>query len=107
MINRLYCCLPQPPPATSRVAWRCVCLGFLFFVIACLPRAAAGADAPQWMRAQVWATLPDHDEKTDAVLMYSETDVTVIAADKIKTTVREAYKILRPNGRERGTVRIY
>ena len=71
-----------------------------------VPRALA-ADAPQWMHAQVNAPLPAYDEKTDAVLLYSETNVTVISTDKIKTTVREAYKILRPNGRDHGTVDVY
>ena len=33
--------------------------------------------------------------------------MTVISADKIKTQVREAYKILRPNGRHHGTVHVY
>ena len=59
------------------------------------------------MHAQANVQLPDYDEKTDAVLLYSETNVTVIATDKIRTTVREAYKILRPNGREHGTVWVY
>jgi len=51
--------------------------------------------------------LPTYDEKTDAVLLYSETNVTVLSADKIKTQVREAYKILRPNGRHLGTLDVY
>ncbi len=59
------------------------------------------------MHALVNAPLPEHDEKTDAVLLYSETNVNVISADKIKTTVREAYKILRPGGREYGTAVVY
>jgi len=67
----------------------------------------AGGDAPQWMHALVSAPLPSYDQKTDAVLLYSETSVTVLSADKIKTNVREAYKILRPNGREHGTVGVY
>jgi len=67
------------------------------------PLARCG-DAPQWMHALVNAPLPAHDEKTDAVLLYSERSVTVHSADKIKTTVRAAYKILRPGGREYGTV---
>src|SRR6266403_2134553 len=70
-------------------------------------RVAAGGDAPQWMHALVGVTLPSYDEKTDAVLLYSETNVTVLSVDKIKTRVREAYKILRPEGRERGTVGVY
>jgi hypothetical protein len=69
-----------------------------------VPRAAASGDAPQWMHALVGVTLPSYDEKTDAVLLYSETNVTVLSADRIRKHVREAYKILRPEGRERGTV---
>jgi len=75
-------------------------------VLACGQQAFAGGDAPQWMHALVGAPLPAYDEKTDAVLLYSQTDVTVISADKIKTHVREVYKILRPNGRHHGTVEI-
>jgi hypothetical protein len=59
------------------------------------------------MHGLVNASLPSYDEKTDAVLLYSETNVTVISTDKIRTQVREAYKILRPGGRERGTVVVY
>jgi hypothetical protein len=59
------------------------------------------------MHALVNAPLPSYDEKTDAVLLYSETAVTVISTDKIKTQVREVYKILRPEGRERGTVFVH
>jgi len=59
------------------------------------------------MRALVGVSLPSYDEKTDAALLYSETDVTVLSVDKIRTHVREAYKILRPEGREHGTVYVY
>jgi len=58
------------------------------------------------MHALVNAPLPGHDEKTDAVLLYSETNVNVQSVDKIKTAVRRAYKILRPDGRGYGTVLI-
>jgi hypothetical protein len=64
-------------------------------------------DAPPWMHAQMNVPLPAYDDKTDAVLLYSETSVTVVSADKIKTTVREVYKILRPDGRSRGIVQVY
>ena len=56
------------------------------------------------MHALVNAPLPAHDEKTDVVLLYSDRNVTVQSVDKIKITVRGAYKILRPGGREYGTV---
>ncbi|HZP17911.1 MAG TPA: hypothetical protein VFB00_08105, partial [Terriglobales bacterium] len=76
--------------------------GFLRGVIAATCLAAAvsawAGDAPQWMHALVNAPLPPHDDKTDAVLLYSERNVNVISTDKIKTIVRRAYKILRPDG---------
>src|SRR4051812_49356699 len=65
---------------------------------------AAANDAPAWVHAQVSAAVPMHDDKTDAVEMYSERIVIVQSADKIKTQVREVYKILRPGGRDLGTV---
>jgi hypothetical protein len=76
------------------------------WVLAMAPRAAAG-DAPSWMHALVGTTLPSYDDKTDAVLLYSETNVTVLSVDKIRTHVREAYKILRPEAREHGTISVY
>jgi predicted transglutaminase-like cysteine proteinase len=105
MINRLFYFLRHRQPATkSYFILACIASCILTFV----PCAMAGSsDAPAWMHAQVNAPLPAYDEKTDAVLLYSETDVTVIATDKIRTTVREAYKILRPEGRERGVVGVY
>jgi Domain of Unknown Function with PDB structure (DUF3857)/Transglutaminase-like superfamily len=64
--------------------------------------AAFAGDAPQWMHAVANAPLPEHDEKTDAVLLYSERTVSVQSVEKIKTHVREVYKILRPSGRDYG-----
>ena len=91
--------------ATDRRALAfCICT---LLVVAVVPRVAAGGEAPQWMHSLAGAPLPAYDEKTDAVLLYSETNVTVLSADKIKTHVREAYKILRPEGRDHGTVLVY
>src|SRR6266567_6249885 len=87
--------------------WRML-IYFTLCMMGCLPgvpRSAAG-EAPGWMHALVNVPLPAHDEKTDVVLLYSERIVTVQSADKIKITVREAYKILRPGGREYGTVSV-
>ena len=81
---------------------------FLLFAAFVLPVAgpARAGDAPQWMHAVANAPLPDHDEKTDAVLLYSEHIDNVLSVDKIKTRVRMVYKILRPGGREYGVVPI-
>jgi len=56
------------------------------------------------MHALVSAPIPAHDEKTDAVVLYSEINVSVQSEDKIKKTVRTAYKILRPSGRGYGEI---
>ncbi len=68
----------------------------------CTVAAFAGSEAPQWMHAVANAPLPEHDEKTDAVLLYSEKTVSVQSVDKIKAHVRVVYKILRPSGRDYG-----
>ncbi len=98
-------CNPQPQLRISPFA------GAVLLVVAAIalgvPRPAFAGDAPGWMHALVNAPLPAHDDKTDAVLLYSETSVSVQSVDKIKRTVREAYKILRPGGREYGTVFVY
>jgi hypothetical protein len=83
---------------------------FLIYFTVCAASFLAGVarseagDAPAWMHAVVNAPLPPHDDKADVVLLYSERNVTVQSADKVKITVREAYKILRPGGREYGTI---
>src|SRR5579862_467234 len=68
---------------------------------------AMAGDAPGWMHAAATRPLPEHDEKTEAVLLYSERSVNVVSADKIKIQVRAAYKILRPGGRNYGTVIVW
>ena len=105
MKNRFSCSPVRSRQATSGrmpllgLAGLCL-LGFA-------PYASAGGDAPPWMHAQANVTLPTYDEKTDAILLYSETNVTVLATDKIKTTERRVYKILRPDGRDLGTFAVH
>ena len=103
MNNRLCYNPVRRPQVTSRRALLPLVLAvFLLHAL----QALAG-DAPPWMQAQVNSPLPSYDEKTSAVLLYSETNLIVLSADKIKTHVREAYKILRPEGRHFGTVFVY
>ena len=106
---RLFCSREKSMRVTNLVTSRRMQQVFFWVAVSFVttePRAAA-SEAPQWMRALVGATLPSYDEKTDAVLLYSERNVTVLSVDKIRTQVREAYKILRPEGREHGTVGVY
>jgi Domain of Unknown Function with PDB structure (DUF3857)/Transglutaminase-like superfamily len=104
MKNKL-CSSPEPQrqPISRRtglsVFVATICL------LACVPGAAG--DAPAWMHALANAPLPAHDEKTDAVLLYSETNITVQSVDRIKVTERIAYKILRPSGRDYGFALVF
>jgi Domain of Unknown Function with PDB structure (DUF3857)/Transglutaminase-like superfamily len=78
-------------------------------LVSCLstsvPSASAG-DAPAWMHNLVNTPIPEHDDKTDAVLLYSEYILTVQSNGKIKGLERAAYKILRVGGKKYGVVRV-
>src|SRR5215813_4073860 len=65
----------------------------------------ARADAPAWMHNLVGVSLPAYDEKTSAVLLYSEDVLTIQNNGKLKHLERRAYKILRPDGSDYGLVR--
>lgn len=104
MSNRLSCNPAEPAPAINWLG-RIVLLCAVLAALGIPPQAHAG-DAPQWMHAVASAPLPAHDEKTDAILLYSERAVTVQSADKIKTRVRMVFKILRPSGREYGVAAV-
>ncbi|HTZ48913.1 MAG TPA: DUF3857 domain-containing protein [Verrucomicrobiae bacterium] len=56
------------------------------------------------MHVLTGVSLPAHDEKTDAILLYSEEIVTVQGNGKIHRVTRNAYRILRPGGVGYGTV---
>jgi len=64
-------------------------------------RAFAG-DAPAWMHALTAAAVPAHDDKADAVELYSEDILNVASNGKMKTIQRRAFKILRPGGKGYG-----
>ena len=103
MGSKSCCSLGRCMRVTKRVSNQAsglIYLGVALFALAIVPTAAAGGDAPQWMHALAGPALPSYDEKTDAVVLYSETSVTVLSEDRVKTHVREVYKILRPEGRD-------
>jgi hypothetical protein len=103
MKNKLCCNRTHQAPATNFFA--IAALAVFLGILGASPMALAG-DAPGWMHSAAGAPVPAHDEKADAVLLYSEKNVTVVSADKMKTTVRRAYRILRPGGREYGELGI-
>src|SRR6266849_2106577 len=103
MTSKLWCSRVRQRRATEMRRIPFVLAPIILCFLAAVRPAVAG-DAPAWMHGLVSVPLPAHDEKTDVVQLYSEKIVMVQSADKIKTTVREAYKILRPGGREFGTL---
>jgi hypothetical protein len=104
MNNKSSCNRQQPTRVPARTIDSRLFRILLYASLAMLaaPGCAQASDAPQWMHAAAAAPLPTHDEKTDAILLYEEINVNVQSADKIKIQVRQAYKILRPSGRDYG-----
>jgi hypothetical protein len=104
MTNKSYCNRWELWAEMSRVRRKLYLAGLFIPFLVMIPPARCG-DAPQWMHAVVNAGLPAHDERTNAVLLYSEDMLSVQSNGKIKKVERRVYKILRPDGRRYGAVR--
>lgn len=104
-MSRLFCKRP-PQRRKSKSCAQWLFLALVWAASACTPAAWAMGDAPGWMHTAATLPLPEHDEKTEAVLLYSQRTVTVISAEKVKVQVREVYKILRPGGSDYGIVEV-
>jgi len=104
MTNKLCCNRWEPLVGIKGARSGLRVTGLFFFLLAAVPAARCG-DAPQWMHAVANAALPAHDEKTNAILLYSEDVLSVQPNGKIKKVERRVYKILRPDGRQYGTIR--
>jgi hypothetical protein len=105
MSNRSSSYGPRPRGRSDRRHAR----GWDYFAILALlsllsgPRVNA-ADAPDWLHALASVALPVHEETTDAVLLYAEEIATVRPDGRLRTHVRKAYRILRPDGQRLGDV---
>src|SRR5205809_609389 len=99
------CCYRWAPREEIRRVRRVLYLAGLFLSLLVTIPAARCADAPQWMHAVANAALPAHDEKTNAILLYSEDTLSVQSNGKINKVERRVYTILRPEGRQCGTFR--
>jgi hypothetical protein len=110
-MNSKLCCNPARPRRKTNKRDAAGVLASLAALLVCLVAppvgAAANGDAPAWMHALVSVPLPAHDEKTDAVLLYSEDILNVQPNGKIKSVERRAYKILRLGGRDYGRINAY
>ncbi len=60
---------------------------------------------PPWVQAQLAAPIPEHDAKTAAVVLYSESALTVRPNGTIQGVVRRVIKVLRPEGIDYGIIR--
>lgn len=103
MNSKSSCSPARSRPATNAGRIARFAAGLIFCALA-TAAPASGGDAPQWMRALVNVPLPAHDEKTNAVLLFSEDVLNVQSNGKMKRMERRVYKILRPDGRRYGTV---
>lgn len=72
-----------------------------------LSGANALAGTPDWMREAANAPLPNYPEDTDAVILLEQRLVTVSPGGEVRSTYRNAIKILRPAGRSKGTLYVY
>jgi Domain of Unknown Function with PDB structure (DUF3857)/Transglutaminase-like superfamily len=110
MISKYFCSLrlwQQPSKLTRDRLPIALAVAGLVGVLMLYSSTARGADAPAWMHALSNAPLPPHDEKTDAVVLYTEEILTVQPNGKMREVDRAAYKILRPGGRYLGQRHFY
>lgn len=64
-------------------------------------------NVPDWLQQAVQEAVPPQDKDTVAVVLYTEQQTIVKDNGAIETRYREAIKILRPEGKNYGTVVIY
>ena len=103
MNNKLFFSRWEFPRATEAFHRGSIFAAVALAFFSCAPASRAG-DAPQWMHALVNVPLPEHDEKTDAVLLLADDTFIVQGNGKMKRIERRVYKILRPDGRGYGTI---
>jgi hypothetical protein len=69
--------------------------------------AFAGSSVPDWVKAAAAEKLPEYSAKTEAVVLLEETTLNVQANGKSTERIRKVIKILRPQGRDYGYVRVF
>jgi transglutaminase-like putative cysteine protease len=74
--------------------------------VVCAP-AARGTSLPDWLEQAAHETVPPQTKETVAVVLYLEQQTSVKDNGEVETRYREAIKILRPEGKDYGTVVIY
>src|SRR5215469_9712753 len=68
---------------------------------------SAVAGVPDWLRTAAAEQLPKYADETPAIMLRNEQMTNVKSSGEVTTVYRAAYKILRPEGRRYGVVRVY
>lgn len=101
MTSRQFWNRRQPRKSSKRSV---LLLAVVIFI--CAP-AARAVNVPDWLEQAVHATVPPQEKDTVAVVLYTEQQTIVKDNGAIETRYREVIKILRPEGKDYGTVIIY
>jgi transglutaminase-like putative cysteine protease len=85
-----------------RISQARVAIALLVGLAAWFAPALRGADAaPDWLRAAAKEKTPDYPAETVAVVLLDEQQTTVKDNGQIETLYRRAFRVLRPEARER------
>jgi hypothetical protein len=100
-----WCCKMLSQLRTTRIA----ALFAAAMALVLYPSHRVRADnAPDWMRAAAQQKLPEYSKETVAVVLLDDTQTIVKDNGEIETRTRRAYKLLRPEARERfGYAQVY
>src|SRR5215831_3086396 len=77
------------------------------FMVVAFASSAAFAGTPDWLKHAAQVQLPAYADDVDAVVLLDETTTNVSQSGEVHTVHRKALRILRPDGRNRGTVHVY
>ena len=99
-----FCRMPNLRKITRPVAaaaLAALCVVVLTSVSRRLSSPVLADTAPEWLRAAAHQTLPDYPKDTIAVVLLDEEQTTVKDNGDIETRHRLAYKLLRPEARDK------
>lgn len=80
---------------------------FALVIVLAFTGTPAFGSTPEWLKQVAQAPLPSYPDDTDAVVLLDERLTTVSPGGEVRTTYRKAFKILRPEGRAKGSVYVY
>ncbi len=94
----------RPPRVPRRDADVSLLRTVLMVGLVGLAPPAMALTLPPWIQSQLTVPIPQHEAKTVAVLLYSDTTLAVQPNGKIQRSERQVIKILRPEGLDYGVV---